>query len=76
MTSNEVRNIAIQVANDMIYKYRDKVYDYIEEIPLWAKPTVEKLIEKGAIRGEGENLELSHTLLRELVINDRMGLYD
>lgn len=53
-----------------------KTYLTIEDIPLWAKETVEKLIKKGAIQGEDENLNLNYDTLRLLVINNRLGLYD
>lgn len=76
MTEADVKTIAAQVANDMVYKYADKVYNAVEEVPDWGKATVEKLISKGALKGTDKGLELSYTLLRLLVINDRAGLYD
>lgn len=53
-----------------------KRYDRIEEVPVWARDTVQKLISKGALQGDGDNLNLSEEMLRLLVINDRMELYD
>ncbi len=41
----------------------------------WAADTVDKLIDRGAISGTGAGLDLSADMLRLLVINDRMGLY-
>lgn len=52
-------------------------YNTLEEVPEWGKPTIEKLIKKGALKGdEAGNLYLSEDLLRTLVIHDRLGLYD
>lgn len=55
----------------------EKVYNKIEDVPEWGKPTMQKLYDKGLYKGAGENaLNLSSNLLRTLVINDRAGLYD
>ena len=43
----------------------------------WAKPTVQKLIDKGALKeDEKGELLLTGTMLRLFVIHDRMGIYD
>lgn len=76
MTDERVKEIAVQVANDMVYKYADKVYNSIEEVPEWGRDTVNKLISKGLLKGNEKGLDLSYTLLRLLVINDREGLYN
>ncbi len=55
----------------MIYNYMD------ENMPEWAKPTIQKLIDKGALKGnEKGELMLTDVMLRIFVANDRMGLYD
>ena len=51
-------------------------YDTVEEVPDWARPTIQKLIDKTALQGAGDGLGLTYDLTRNLVINDRMGLYD
>jgi len=51
-------------------------YNKVEELPDWAKPTIQKLINKGHLRGDGQGLDLSGDMLRVFVIHDRMGLYD
>ncbi|MDO4301522.1 MAG: M15 family metallopeptidase [Clostridia bacterium] len=80
MTEAEVKKIATQVANDMVYKYvtskQEAVYDTIDEVPEWGKATVKKLIQKGVLQGSNTGLDMSYSLLRLLVINDRAGLYD
>lgn len=53
----------------MIYNYIDK------NMPDWARPTIQKLVDKGYLKGDGEGLNLDDNLLRMLVINDRAGVY-
>ena len=57
---------------------KEMIYNYIDEnMPDWAKPTVQKLIDRGALKGnEKGELLLTGTMLRMFVIHDRMGLYD
>ena len=46
-------------------------------MPDWAKPTIQKLIDRGALKGnEKGELLLTGTMLRLFVIHDRMGIYD
>ena len=52
-----------------------KRYNTIEEMPDWAKPTIEKLVKKGFLQGDGNGLDLSHDMVRMLVIHDRAGMY-
>lgn len=54
------------------------VYNYIDKnMPEWARPTIQKLVNKGILCGnEKGKLGLTDELLRILVINDRAGLYD
>ena len=59
-----------KLENPMIYNYID------ENMPDWARPTIQKLVDKGILKGDGEGLSLTEDLLRMLVINDRAGLYE
>lgn len=59
-----------KLANPMIYNYIDK------NMPDWAKPTIQKLVDKGYLQGNENGLNLTDELLRILVVNDRAGLYD
>lgn len=53
------------------------VYNYIDDnMPAWARPTIQKLVEKGYLQGGDNGLNLTDELMRILVINDRAGLYD
>ena len=68
---DELSGRLAKVENPMIYNYMD------ENMPEWAKPTVQKLLDKGALKGnERGELGLTEEFLRVLVINDRMGVYD
>ncbi len=60
-------------------------YDGIDDLPKWARPTVQKLIDRGFLKGTGgkpdkyghpTGLDLSEDMIRILVINDRAGVYD
>lgn len=50
-------------------------YNTVAECPSWAQKTIQKLVEKGFLSGDGKNLDLSHDMVRMLVINDRAGVY-
>lgn len=52
------------------------IYKTYEDCPAWAKPTVRKLVHLGLLTGDENGiLNLEHNALRNLVINDRAGLY-
>ncbi len=51
------------------------IYKTWADIPDWARGTIEKLTRKGFLKGEDGALNLEHNALRNLVINDRAGLY-
>lgn len=52
------------------------IYNYIDDnLPEFARETVQKLVNKGFLRGDENGLNLTEEMLRLLVINDRAGLY-
>ena len=51
-------------------------YNTVEECPDWARETVQKLIDKGYLGGNGQGLDLSHDMVRVLVILDRAGAFN
>lgn len=54
----------------------EKVYNWTVEVPEWARPTVQKLLDKGYLKGnEKGELELTYSMLKMFVVNDRAGLY-
>ena len=55
---------------------KEKVYHYTKELPDWARPTIQKLLDGGIYLGANDSdLNLPETLMRVLVISDRAGLY-
>ncbi len=55
--------------NPMIYNYVD------ENMPEWARPSVQKAIDKGILQGDENGLNLTENDLRHIVWNDRAGVY-
>lgn len=53
------------------------IYNYMDNnMPTWAKPTIQKLMDKGLLKGnEKGELGLNDTMLKIFVVNDRAGLY-
>lgn len=55
----------------------EMIYNYIDDnMPDWARPTIQKLVDIGILKGDENGLNLTEDLMRMLVINDRAGLYD
>jgi hypothetical protein len=50
-------------------------FNTVEEVPSWATETIQKMITKGLLNGDGNNLNLSEDMIRIFVTNDRAGLY-
>ncbi len=61
-----------------INNLKPMVYDYVDNnMPEWAKPTVQKLMDKGVLVGDDKGrLGLTMDMLRIFAANDRAGLYD
>ena len=51
-------------------------YNTVQECPEWARATIQKLVDRKILSGTGEGLDLSHDMVRMLVIQDRAGLFD
>ena len=50
-------------------------YNTVKECPSWAQKTIQKLVDKGYLSGDGTGLDLSHDMVRLLVIQDRAGMF-
>lgn len=59
-----------ELKNQMTYNYID------DNMPEWARPTIQKLSDKGVLKGDENGLNLTEDLMRILVISDRAGVYD
>ena len=51
-------------------------YNTIEELPEYAKPTIQKLVGKKLLSGDGKSLDLSADMIRVFVVLDRNGTFD
>lgn len=56
-------------------KEEPAMYNSIDEIPSWAKPTIQKLINSGCLNGTETGLNLSMDMIRMFVILDRAGVF-
>ena len=62
---------------EKLTKEQERIYHWTQELPNYAKPTIQKLMDKGIFKGASEDdLNLPESMMRILVINDRAGLYD
>ena len=50
-------------------------FNSVAELPSWARPTIEKMMAKGFLQGDGAGLDLSQDMLRIFVIHDRAGVF-
>ena len=50
-----------------------KYFEKIDEIPEWYRPTIQKLIDAGHLKGTGKGLHLSEDMCRILTIVDNAG---
>lgn len=62
---------------EQLSREKERIYHYSVELPDWALPTINKLVEKGFYKGNGESdLNLPESMMRTLVILDRAGVFD
>lgn len=51
------------------------VYAKLEDVPEWYRPTIEKLIERGALKGVGgDEIQVDETYCRVMTTLDRLGM--
>ena len=70
---NEVKQLEEKVNN---YESKIKKYQSIDDIPSWAKKTIQKLLNAGILKGTGDGLDLDDNLIRMCVIMDRAGVFN
>ena len=70
--------VAIDKLGDRITKLENPmIYNYIDDnMPQWAIPTVQKLVDMGIIIGDENGLGLNYSQLKLLVILDRSNAFD
>ena len=74
----EINEFKQDIADINAKIYPIPVYDYIDDnMPDWARPTIQKLVNKGFLQGDKNcKLGLTEDLMRILVINDYAGVYE
>ena len=61
----------------LITESKETVFHYVKDVPEWAKETINKLWNKGYLKGESaDDLNMPYSMLRTLVILDRAGVFD
>lgn len=61
----------------LITENKEPVYHYLKDVPEWGRTTIQKLWDKGALKGESsDDLNMPYSMLRTLVILDRIGKFD
>ena len=77
-TTTEANNRAFSAAIADLRQLVMPKYGYIDKnMPDWMKPTIQKLVDKGILKGdEKSNLQLTEDMARTLVILDRTGVFD
>ena len=66
----ELENRIAKLENKMVYNYIDT------NMPDWARPTIQKLVDKGYLKGDGNGLGLTDEMLKIFVILDRAGNFE
>ena len=59
----------------MIEDSKPKVFNTIDEVPQWGRPTVEKLKATGVLQGTADGLNLTMDMLRVFIVLDRAGVF-
>ena len=78
---NDRQNVIINQMGTELEELRNtvkyKIYDYVDDnMPEWARPTIQKLVDKGFLKGDEEGkLGLTEDLMRMFIVNDRAGVY-
>lgn len=75
LTEAQIRNVAKEITDQAIEEYSTK-YKKLENVPESYYDAVKKVIDKGALKGTGNGIELSEDLARILTILDRLGKLD
>lgn len=72
----QTENFELKKRVEKLESSQEKIFKRLSDMPEWGRYTVKKLVDAGYLQGDEDNLNLSYSTLRLLVINDRAGLYD
>lgn len=70
------RNFPLEEFKNIRKEEKEMRYQKLEDVPSYAKTTIEKLINKQVLQGNEKGLDLSDDMLRTFVILDRLGLFN
>ena len=73
MTREEVTQMVKQALGE---DRKARTFPKLADVPGWAAATVQKLVKRDALQGDGQALNLSYDVLRVMVALDRMGVLD
>ena len=73
MTREEV---AQMISKALEEDRKSRIFPKLANVPGWAGATVQKLVERDALQGDGQGLNLSYDFLRTMVALDRLGALD
>lgn len=73
MTRKEVTQMVKQALGE---DRKARTFPKLADVPGWAAATVQKLVKRDALQGDGQALNLSYDFLRVMVALDRMGVLD
>ena len=67
----------LQKSINAVSDYAGIKYNYIDNyMPEYARPIIQKLVDRGALNGGENGLQLSDSNIRMLTILDRLNIYD
>lgn len=76
MTQYEELSGKIEKMQSKLDRINTFEYNYMDEnMPGWAKKSVQKLLDKGYLEGNGKGLALTHDMLRIITVLDRAGAF-
>lgn len=66
-----------EISNESSKEEKKMIYNYIDDnMPEFARPTIQKLCNKGILKGDSTGLNLTYDMLRIFTILDRAGVFD
>ncbi len=71
MTREEVVQIVKKALEE---ERKSRIFSNVANVPGWAGATVQKLVDRDALLGDGQGLNLSYDFLRTMVTLDRLGV--
>ena len=77
MTRDEVQKMINEAVTNATPAQKDPtIYQSLEKVPEYGRPTIAKLVGKGALKGTGQGLGLTTDMVRILTVLDRLGKLD